>query len=137
MFRKYIPCLYNIAFLNTEFMAVSHLVIFISVPFNLPRSTGNDRGRRRHPRGEEFGGIATPDNVLGERQNLIYQCFSHVRLDGYVVFRQGCRTLQSSFVLLHFLGQNANAVGIVAVKALYVGMFLLMGRRPLSRCTVA
>jgi len=66
------------------------------------------------------------DTLLGERQKLIYQRFSH-RLDGDVVFGQRRRTTQSSFVLLHFLARNANAVGIVAVLPLHGGVQALPG----------
>src|SRR5271157_4550979 len=56
---------------------------------------------------------------LGERQDLISLLLGDSRFDGDVILRQGRRSFQSGFVLLHLLGGDSNAIGILAMEAFH------------------
>jgi len=56
---------------------------------------------------------------LGERHDLISLLLGDSRFDGDVILRQGRRSFQSSFVLLHLLGGDSNAIGILAMEAFH------------------
>src|SRR5271157_1312869 len=55
----------------------------------------------------------------GERQDLISLLLGDSRFDGDVILRQGRRSFQSGFVLLHLLGGDSNAIGILAMEAFH------------------
>ena len=56
---------------------------------------------------------------LCERQDLISLLLGDSRFDGDVILRQARRSFQSSFVLLHLLGGDSNAIGILAMEAFH------------------
>ena len=55
----------------------------------------------------------------GERQDLISLLLDDSRFDGDIILRQGCRSFQSNFVLLHLPGGDSNAIGIFAMEAFH------------------
>src|SRR5271157_4416338 len=63
--------------------------------------------------------LRTTNGTLGERQDLISLLLGDSRFDGDVILRQGRRSFQSGFVLLHLLGGDSNAIGILAMEAFH------------------